>query len=131
MALVQRQEQGLLAVEVQIRGALGHPGLRGHVSHGGGVIAGPGKARQSGGDDLAAPRAPPQRSSAPAPPPDATPASGRPAAARACRLAASSQAIPAGGHKISTAHSRHRSGPAFRYSPELAGSRVSALWRSG
>src|SRR5205823_6646830 len=36
----------------------GHPGLRGDIGNGGGVIASPGEAGQRGRDDLVAPRRP-------------------------------------------------------------------------
>src|SRR6516164_10395678 len=57
--LMQRDEQRFLTVEVQVRGAFGHPGLGGDIGHGGGVIPGPGEAGQRGGDDLVPPRRPP------------------------------------------------------------------------
>src|SRR5262249_50610919 len=50
--LVQRDEQGFLAGEVQVRGSLGHACRLGDVGHRGGVVAGPGKAFGRGGGDL-------------------------------------------------------------------------------
>jgi hypothetical protein len=55
---VQREEQGFLAVEVQVWRFLGHLGLGGDAGHRGGVVAAAGEARQPGGDDLLPPRRP-------------------------------------------------------------------------